>query len=57
MKFRVEVSVADRVNELMNLADSMASGCASMGTGVQNYDLFIHSREELKTKLKEFLEA
>lgn len=57
MKFTVEVSVADRVNELMNLADSMASGCASMGTGIQNYDLFVHSREELKTKLKEFLEA
>lgn len=38
-------------NTLMNLADTMAAAATTVGSSVQNYELFIQAREEFQHTL------
>lgn len=40
-------------NTLMNLADSMAAAATTVGSSVQNYELFIQARDQFQHTLRD----
>lgn len=44
-------------DELMNLADTMASSAATLNQSQQSYDSFVKARNQLQDRLKYFFEA
>lgn len=44
-------------DELMNLADIMASSAATLNRSQQNYDSFVQARDQLQDRLKNIFKA
>jgi hypothetical protein len=51
----VTMNNTEKVQELVAIADSMASSLATVGQGTQNYESFIYNRDELQKRLEEYL--
>lgn len=49
------MSNTEKVQELVAIADSMASSLATVSQSQQNYENFIYNRDELHKKLEEYL--
>lgn len=49
------MSNTEKVQELVAIADSMASSLATVSQSAQNYESFIYNRDELQKRLEEYL--
>lgn len=49
------MTVSEKVQELVTIADSMAGSLATVQTSTQNYENFIYNRDQLQKKLEEYI--